>query len=156
MAYSKLHTSHPEELLELVSQLNLPKDAEILDVGGETSNLANDLLFKSFKNITVLNISQKTMKVSQYQSNYYDLWYDGVIFHSLTDVKKLKKYIQVLNKSLKRGGYAIIVRYSFQNFENELGQGFELKEHLLKVHRTPFDTTHREFLYCLFKKRRDY
>jgi len=47
----------PATSLRLINQLNLPKDAAIIDIGGDDSNLVDFLLDDGYTNITVLDIS---------------------------------------------------------------------------------------------------
>lgn len=49
---------HLEPSLELIDSLELRPNARIIDVGGGTSTLVDDLLERGFTNLTVLDISQ--------------------------------------------------------------------------------------------------
>jgi ubiquinone/menaquinone biosynthesis C-methylase UbiE len=51
----------PETSLLLIRQLELPKTAAIIDVGGGDSKLVDHLLDKGFLNITVLDISGEAL-----------------------------------------------------------------------------------------------
>ena len=59
------YSPHLAKSLELILGLGLPKDAEIIDIGGGASTLLDDLSAKGFKNITVLDISGEALKVSK-------------------------------------------------------------------------------------------
>src|SRR6187200_788122 len=52
----------PEVSLDFINELNIPKDAAIIDVGGGDSYLADNLLATGFTNITVLDISEVAIK----------------------------------------------------------------------------------------------
>lgn len=52
---------HLEPSLELIESAKLEKDAPIIDVGGGTSTLVDDLLERGYTNITVLDISQSAL-----------------------------------------------------------------------------------------------
>lgn len=48
----------PKTSLDFIHDLKLSKESSIIDVGGGDGNLVDFLLQESFKNITVLDISQ--------------------------------------------------------------------------------------------------
>ena len=126
------YVPHLAKSLELILELGLPKDAQIIDVGGGASTLPDDLLVKGFKNITVLDISAEALKVSRdrlgnkansihwleadvtqaaLKVNYYDFWHDRAVFHFLMKSENRQKYINNLNKSLKSGCYLLIATF---------------------------------------------
>lgn len=123
----------PARSLELIFSLNLPGEAEIIDVGGGQSKLA-ECLYPQFKNITVLDISQSALsklkdhlkgqipenKISFIHNDItqttftknFDVWHDRAVFHFLTNPDDQKKYIHLLMSSLKEGGYFLIFTFS--------------------------------------------
>lgn len=126
---------HLDKSLELILKLNLPKDAQIIDIGGGASTLPDDLLAQGFKNVTVLDISREALKVSQdrlsnkqnhvhwleaditkapLESDHYDLWHDRAVFHFLTNPADRKKYADLLKRSLKTNGHVIISTFSLK------------------------------------------
>lgn len=96
-----------------------------------------------------------------------DLWHDRAVFHFLTQPEDREAYVRRLHKSLKPGGEIVIstfaeegpvqcsglpvVRYSIASLHAALGTEFELKDHLIELHHTPFGTT-QQFIYCRFEK----
>jgi Methylase involved in ubiquinone/menaquinone biosynthesis len=54
--------AHLSKSLELIDSANLDADAQIIDVGGGTSTLVDDLLARGFRNITVLDISSAALE----------------------------------------------------------------------------------------------
>ena len=54
--------AHLQKSLELIDAARLEKNAQIIDVGGGASTLADDLLGKGFKNLTVLDISANALE----------------------------------------------------------------------------------------------
>ncbi len=124
-----------EKSLEIISSLGLPKDAEIMDVGGGASTLPDDLLGMGFKNITVLDISGEALNVSKHRMgdnansirwleadittvklkpNHYDLWHDRALFHFLTKPEDRLKYINSLSTSLKTVGHVLMATFGPQ------------------------------------------
>lgn len=123
---------HLDKSLELILELDLTKDAKIIDIGGGASTLPDDLLAQGFKNITVLDISSEALKVSkdrlgnkanqvcwletdittaQLKPNHYDLWHDRAVFHFLTKPDDRKKYVKNLIASLKPNGYVLMATF---------------------------------------------
>lgn len=123
----------PARSLDLIDSLKLPTDAEIIDVGGGQSKLA-ECLYSQYKNLTVLDISQSALNklhehllnqipgcnISLIQADItqttftkkFDLWHDRAVFHFLTNVDDQKKYIDLLMTSLKDKGYFILFTFS--------------------------------------------
>lgn len=123
---------HLDKSLELILKLGLPKDAQIIDVGGGASTLPDDLLANGFRNITVLDIASEALKVSKdrlsnrqsqihwleadvtqatLKPNHYNLWHDRAVFHFLTKSEDRQKYVNNLNNALKSRGYALMVTF---------------------------------------------
>ncbi len=120
----------PKTSLDFIHSLNIPKDAEIIDIGGGESNLVNFLLDKGFENITVLDISEKALKRSKKRlgsraekikwivsnitdfepETVYDLWHDRATFHFLTTKGQINKYLEIAKKSVK--GFMTIGTFS--------------------------------------------
>lgn len=122
----------PETSLNFIAELDLPKDAAIIDVGGGDSFLVDNLLKLGFTNISVLDISGGALKrakerlgkvaekvtwieadASAFQpQQQYDLWHDRAAFHFLTDEEKKGSYLKNLENSVKPGGYVILGTFS--------------------------------------------
>ena len=99
--------------------------------------------------------------------HYYELWHDRAVFHFLTGFEQQRKYRDNLLRALKPGGSLIlgtfapeapprcsglpVQRYSPEQLENTLGEGFELKHHRKELHITP-GGVEQMYLYCHFRK----
>jgi 2-polyprenyl-3-methyl-5-hydroxy-6-metoxy-1,4-benzoquinol methylase len=123
---------NPKISLDFIHQLNLPKSAEIIDVGGGDSKLVDCLLEEGFEHITVLDISEealnrakqrlgnKAKKVNWISSDitefeitsYFDVWHDRAAFHFLITEQQIAKYISVVGESIKHNGYLIVGTFS--------------------------------------------
>lgn len=110
----------PNTSLEYIKSFNLDKTAKIIDIGGGDSNLVDCLLKEGFKNITVLDISEKALEKAQKRlgknaekinwvvsditefkpTKTYDVWHDRATFHFLTTNEQIEKYISIANKSV--------------------------------------------------------
>lgn len=108
----------PEISLELIRETNLPKTAKIIDIGGGDSKLVDFLLDAGYENITVLDISGKSLerakkrlgnKANEVQwivsnimsfepTETYNLWHDRAAFHFLTTKEDIEKYISIVDE----------------------------------------------------------
>lgn len=104
------------------------------------------------------------------ESGGYDVWHDRAVFHFLTAKEDRTNYLRQLHRAVTPGGSVIvatfgpegptkcsgleIVRYSADSIQQEFGAQFELLEHFVEQHRTPFGTT-QQFLYCLLRRRKN-
>ncbi len=122
----------PTISLELIKSAGVDHASKIIDVGGGASVLVDKLLEKGFQNLTVLDISSKSLnyakerlgklatQVSWIEADVtefdppqkYDLWHDRAVFHFLTDPNDRKKYAQNMGKSLNPRGHAIIATFA--------------------------------------------
>lgn len=95
----------------------------------------------------------------------YDLWHDRAVFHFLTDADDRRKYVEVLERSVKSGGHVIIaafaiggpiqcsgldiVQYDAEKHSNTLGASFRLMEERAELHVTPAKKE-QKFVYFRF------
>ncbi len=106
----------PEPSLSLIQQLEMPKSAAIIDVGGGDGLLVDFLLAEGYQNITVLDISEAAIKRAQKRlgaksdkvhwvvedvlsfkpKKNYDLWHDRAAFHFQTKTSAVNQYLKVL------------------------------------------------------------
>ena len=118
----------PAPSLELIERVQPGQDAGIIDIGGGASRLADGLLARGFRHVTVLDISQAALdlaclrigrRASEVQwiaadvtewppSRAFDVWHDRAAFHFLTDAAERAAYVTRLNEALRPGGHAII------------------------------------------------
>ena len=122
----------PVTSLEIIEDLDLPKKAAIIDIGGGESYLTQFLLEKGYQNLSILDISEKALRNSKMnlgsrakEVNYivsdvtsfnpdqeYELWHDRAAFHFLTEAAEISDYKKALLASLKVGGYFILGTFS--------------------------------------------
>ena len=120
----------PTTSMQLIEELNLPKDAGIIDIGGGDSHLVDHLLKQGYTNLTVLDISAAAIERAKerLQSNAdkvqwvisdildfkpkttYTLWHDRASFHFQITDEAINQYLNVLKKATK--GYAIVGGFS--------------------------------------------
>lgn len=115
---------YPKTAMEYIESLNLPKSANIIDVGGGDSNLVDALLAKDFTNIWVLDISAAALEkvksrlgekaslvnwivsdITDFSTDVrFDLWHDRAVFHFLTEDAEIDKYVAIVSQSVKSQG----------------------------------------------------
>ncbi len=121
----------PQHSLEMIRNLNLPKTASIIDIGGGDSKLVDFLLEKGFENVSLLDISanaierakkrlgpEKAAQVNWIVSDIldfqpeqaYDLWHDRATFHFLTEPSSIAYYTELTAKAVNQ--YLIIGTFS--------------------------------------------
>jgi ubiquinone/menaquinone biosynthesis C-methylase UbiE len=123
---------YPETSVQFIMDLNIPKDAAIIDVGGGDSYLADVLLQEGYKDITVLDISAKALQnarkrlgkkanrikwvesdvLSFHPEKKYDCWHDRAVFHFVTDKKNITAYKKQIAGSVKGKGKLIVGTFS--------------------------------------------
>lgn len=112
----------PQTSLEFINSAGLDKSASIIDIGGGDSKLVDHLLAAGYENITVLDISAKSLErakerlgdkatkvkwvVSDVTSfvpeQTFDIWHDRAAFHFLTSPEQVAAYVQLVKKYVRR------------------------------------------------------
>lgn len=152
------HQPVPEVSLNFIDDLNLPKEARIIDVGGGDSYLVDNLIDLGYTNLTIVDISEAALEKAKQRLGKkaevvnwivedvidfeplikYDLWHDRATFHFLLDPDEIEHYLVKLSASIKLEGYLVIGTFS------ESGptkcSGCDIKQYSaqdLKVHLAP-------------------
>lgn len=182
------YQQEPSLSLQLIQNSGLAFDEPLIDVGGGASVLVDYLLKSGYLDISVLDISENalantkarlgdtsreinwyTTDITQFEAPHqYSLWHDRAVFHFLTAEPDRKRYIQVLNASLRPGGHLIIaafaiggpekcsgldvVQYDASKLGAELGKDFELVEETGELHITP-SNNEQKFMYFRFSRK---
>jgi ubiquinone/menaquinone biosynthesis C-methylase UbiE len=127
----------PTESLQLLQLVGAQPSSAIIDVGGGTSLLVDNLLAKGFENLTVLDLSAAALNSTRARlgdkgeavkwivadatewlpTDSYDIWHDRAAFHFLTSENKQLAYIKRLKQALKRGGHLIIGTFALDGPE---------------------------------------
>ena len=123
---------YPKTSMDYLEALQLPKTANIIDVGGGDSNLVDALLEKGYKNIWVLDISvtalEKAKKrlgdkaknihwivsdITEFETNIkFDFWHDRAVFHFLTDETSISKYVEIVSNAVSANGNFLLGTFS--------------------------------------------
>jgi len=122
----------PQDSLDFVRELNIAKDAAIIDVGGGDSFLVDHLLALGFTNITVLDISGVAIEKAKERlgekkdlvkwivsdimefepETTYDFWHDRAAFHFLTTEEQVAVYFKIAARALSTNGKLVIGTFS--------------------------------------------
>lgn len=148
---------HLQRSLQMIERTGIEKSARIIDVGGGSSTLVDDLLASGYGQVTVLDISGAAIRVAQERlgaladrvtwleaditramlpPNHYDVWHDRAVFHFLTDVRDRQKYVDSVRQSVNVGGHVIVATFAPDGPEKCSG---------LNVMRYDPDSLHGEF-----------
>lgn len=151
------YRDHLQNSLQLILNTGVGKNAAIIDVGGGSSTLVDDLLFNAFVDVSVLDISGIAIEKSKkrlgpqaekvnwleaditevvLQKDHFDVWHDRAVFHFLTNAEDRRKYVRVVMSSLKVGGHIIVASFGPDGPEKCSG---------LDVVRYDPETMHDEF-----------
>ncbi|MBP6747524.1 class I SAM-dependent methyltransferase [bacterium] len=148
---------HLEKSLQLILSSAPSRTNQIIDVGGGESTLVDDLIEAGYKNISVLDISEKAIDVcrnrlsersssvtwlaanilkAELPEKFYDVWHDRAVFHFLTSEAQRLEYVHQVTKAVKTGGHVIVATFGPQGPEKCSG---------LTTMRYDADALHNEF-----------
>ncbi len=151
------YRDHLDNSLKLILQTGVEKDAAIIDVGGGSSTLVDDLLDRGFADISVLDISGAAIEKSKERlgasvqmvdwivvditeadlpDDRFDVWHDRAVFHFLTDAADRRKYVDLVMRALKPNGHLIVAAFGLAGPQKCSG---------LDVVRYSPETMHAEF-----------
>lgn len=120
----------PQTSLDFIRGFRLPPTASIIDVGGGDSRLVDHLLDEGYRNLTVLDISEKAIErarqrlgsradrvrwlvcdVTEFRpTEAYDCWHDRATFHFLTAGDEVDGYLATARQAVR--GYLVVGTFS--------------------------------------------
>ena len=120
----------PKTSLAFMKSFGLARSAKIIDIGGGDSTLVDHLLNQGFENITVLDISERSLEKAKLRlgekgknitwivsdildfkpTETYDIWHDRAAFHFLTTEEEIQKYKSIVAKAVQ--SYLVIGTFS--------------------------------------------
>jgi len=176
--------------LDLLNKTNLNKSARILNVGAGSSTLIDKLIVDGYTNIIASDISKTSLDHLETRLDHQskmvefivddltkptellkiepvDLWIDRAVLHFFNKSEEQDAYFELLKKTIKNGGYAILAeynqdgatkcaglpvhRYSKEMLQKKLGKGFKLVDNFNYVYTMPHGDL-RPYIYTLFRK----
>lgn len=121
--------------LELFDACSLPLSAAIIDVGAGASTFVDGLITRGYRDITLLDISERALAVTRErlgrdELHYvvaditawraprpFDLWHDRAVFHFLTEARDRQAYRDATAAALPAGAQAIIGTFALEGPE---------------------------------------
>jgi len=123
---------HLQRSLDLILRAGIGTDARIIDVGGGVSTLADDLIDRGFRHITVVDIAQSALDAAKlrlgdraqqvtwvagdittlnFPADSFDLWHDRAVFHFLTSEADRRAYLERVCCAVRKGGYVVLATF---------------------------------------------
>lgn len=122
----------PQVSTAFISEVNLPKNASIIDVGAGDGLLVDWLLENDFGQITVLDISASALEKAKKHlgksassvhwevvdvidfepERKFDFWHDRAVFHFLTEPNDQQTYRSLVERSIVSGGCLLLMTFS--------------------------------------------
>lgn len=123
---------YPQTSVDFINLFKLPATASIIDIGGGDSHLVDALLELGYTDITVLDISAKSIErakarlgekaaaITWIESDIvdfeperkYDFWHDRAAFHFLTTEIQIIQYLAIVKRAITPGGYLVLGTFS--------------------------------------------
>lgn len=138
-------------------------DPGVLDVSREPLDLVKRRLGAAAAGVSFI-VADVTRYVAP---EPWDVWHDRAVFHFLTDPRDRAAYRTAMLAGTRPDGSIIVatfgpdgprqcsglptMRYGPEQLAAELGQGVELRDHVLEMHRTP-SGAEQQFVYCRFAR----
>ena len=123
---------HLELSLKFIESAGLSRDAAIIDIGGGTSTLVDDLLAQGYSNVTVLDISAAAVAgaknrlgakadvvhwivgditLVELAEHRYAFWHDRAVFHFLRDAEARRRYVAAVRRGLRPQGNIVVATF---------------------------------------------
>ena len=123
---------HLERSLEFIGASGLKPDAAIIDIGGGSSTLVDDLLMRGYTNLTVLDVSASAIEAAKARlgprkelvrwlaadvtkvdlgTHSYDFWHDRAAFHFLRDQTERRRYVATVRRAVRPGGHVLVATF---------------------------------------------
>ena len=126
------YAPHLATSIQLIERVCPTRTCAVLDAGGGESTLVDDLLAKGYRDVTVLDISEKALEVARQRLGAaaaqvkwiagdvtrvalpvraYDVWHDRAVFHFLTRPEDRVAYVRQVAASVRSGGFVIVATF---------------------------------------------
>jgi SAM-dependent methyltransferase len=123
---------HLERSLNFIEGAGLASNASIIDVGGGSSTLVDDLLARGYTNVTVLDISASAIAAAKARlgeranmvrwlvadvtevdlgASSYDFWHDRAVFHFLRDQADRRRYVAAVRRAVRPRGHLLVATF---------------------------------------------
>jgi trans-aconitate methyltransferase len=121
----------PAPSLHMIDVLGIAPTAKVIDVGGGAASLVDQLLARTFTDLTVLDISEVALTAARARvgdqapvlwvhadvltwrpRHRFDLWHDRAVFHFLVDPADQQRYLETLRVALAPAGAVVIATFA--------------------------------------------
>ena len=123
---------HLEQSLKFIDDARLDRDAAIIDIGGGTSTLVDDLIARGYVNVSVLDISSTAIESAkarlgkrasavrwlaaditqiELRAGAYAFWHDRAVFHFLRESEDRRRYVAAAKRAVAPGGHVLIATF---------------------------------------------
>jgi len=126
------YQDYPQLSLLFIESAGVTADQSILDVGGGTSLLVDNLLLKGYEKLTVLDISESAIDHSRKRLGLkadhvewqvadvrifepprrFALWHDRAVFHFFVDKDDRQAYLTALKAALEPNGHVVLATFA--------------------------------------------
>lgn len=127
------YQEHARLSLQYIQNTGIQKTDHIIDIGGGTSTLVDDLLADGFQNISILDISGTALQLARRRlgakaidvnwieaditqadlpEHAYDVWHDRAVFHFFTQANDRRHYLDAIRRAVRPGGHVIIATFA--------------------------------------------
>ena len=151
------YQEHARFSLECIRKTGIQKTDAIIDVGGGSSTLVDDLVAEGYQHISILDVSAAALQLARQRlgthavdvnwieaditqadlpEQAYDLWHDRAVFHFLTQATDRQRYIDTVRHAVRVGGHIILATFAPDGPERCSG---------LDVVRYSPESLHKEF-----------
>ena len=148
---------HLEHSLRFIKESGVGTTGEIIDIGGGTSTLVDDLIGHGYQNVTVLDLSAGAIDRAKDRlgpraaeaswivgdvteislpRHRFDFWHDRAVFHFLIDEDSRHRYVEAVRHALKPNGHIVVATFGLAGPERCSG---------LPVVRYSADGIHSQF-----------
>ena len=129
------YQEHLRLSVELIHNTGASKAAQIIDVGGGTSRLVDELLAEGYQHVTVLDIAGRALELARQRlgsrasaitwveaditmvdlpRHGYDVWHDRAVFHFLLQPAERRRYVETMRHAVRRDGYVIVATFALE------------------------------------------
>ncbi|MDE3065086.1 MAG: class I SAM-dependent methyltransferase [Acidobacteriota bacterium] len=161
----------PAVSLRLITSLASP-ESPVVDVGAGASLLVDELLALGFSDLTLVDVSRVALDddarrlgpgapvafvhsdvLEWAPATRYEVWHDRALFHFLTDPRDQRRYVEVTERAVVRGGHVVlgcfgedgptqcsglpVARHSAADLAAIFAPGYSLEASEREVHHTP-------------------
>jgi SAM-dependent methyltransferase len=124
---------HALRSLDLIGRVSPPPGGPIIDVGGGTSTLVDDLLDAGYRDLTVLDLSPTALGEARARlatragmvrwmeadileaslpKSRYRVWHDRAVFHFLTAAADRARYVAQVRRAVQAGGFVLAATFA--------------------------------------------